>query len=516
MPSIRQRIAAWFNRRPIVQSVRLYSGAKHTRGTFGFGTSGNASADNELAGQLSILRARSRQLVRDNAYAKRARQVVVNNVVGAGVGLQGQVMTTRDEPAERVNDDIEWAFWHWSRADSCHTGGALHFGDLERAIMGEVFTAGEAFVRKHYRKFGQSRVPFALELIEAERVLDDTHAPMAGITGNVRMGVELDEFQRPVAYYFRRKHPGDRRWQGMAPDEIIRVPAAEILHLKITDRWPQTRGEPWMHTVVRKLDDIGEYSASEVQAARASSYYFGTIESAESNNPLATIDADGAVPQTMEIESGLIQQLMPGEKLNFHTPSRPNTAIDPFLRYMLREVAAGVGVSYESLSRDYSQSNYSSSRLALLDDRDCWKVLQQWWARSFREPLHREWLQQAVLARAIAAVPVDAYLADPQRYEAARWKFRGWSWVDPAKEQEAYAAAVRNGFMTVTDVIAQTAGGLDIEDVIATRQRELKMFEEAGIRVDTTVEEEPGPEPPAAPEKDDDEEPPARLFSFGR
>jgi lambda family phage portal protein len=332
------------------------------------------------------------------------------------------------------------------------------------------------------------------------------------------MGVEVDEFQRPVAYYLRRKHPGDRRWQGNMPDEIIRVPAAEIFHLKVGDRWPQTRGEPWLHNVLRKLDDLNEYTSAEVQAARASSYYFGTIESADSNNPLATIEADGAIPPTMEIESGMIQQLALGEKLNFHTPSRPNAALDAFVRHMLREMAAGLNVSYESLSRDYSQSNYSSSRLALLDDRDVWRTLQRWWIRSFREPLHREWLQAAVMSRAVTAIPLDAYMQDVERYSAVLFKPRGWSWVDPVKEVDAYVTAVRAGFITVTDVIAQTAGGLDIEDVIATRERELKMFKEHGIKVETTVEDPPkpqAPEPPPDDEDEDQEEPPARLFSLG-
>lgn len=491
-PTVLKRIADWFNRRPIVQQVRLYSGAKHTRGTIGFGSSGNTSADAELASQLGILRARSRQLMRDSAYAKRARTVIVNNVIGSGVGMQAQVMTTRDELNKRVNDDIEWRWLEWSRADQCHTGGTLHFSDLERAAMAEVVTAGEVLIRKHFRPFGNGRIPFALELIEAERLLDDTHAPFVGITnGNVRMGVEMDEFNRPVAYFLRRKHPGDRRWQGAQPDEIIRVPASEMFHLKVGDRWPQTRGEPWLHNTVRKLDDLNEYTSAEVQAARASSYYFGTIESADANNPLATIDADGATPATMEIESGLIQQLAPGETLKFHTPTRPNAALDAFVRHMLREMAAGLNVSYESLSRDYSQSNYSSSRLALLDDRDVWKTLQRWWIRSFREPLHREWLQQAVLSRQVESIPLDAFMADRERYSRVLFKPRGWSWVDPVKEVDAYVTAVRAGFITVTDVIAQTAGGLDIEDVIATRKRELEMFEEADIYVDTTVEEPP-------------------------
>jgi lambda family phage portal protein len=423
--------------------------------------------------------------------------VIVNNVIGSGVGMQGQVQTTRDGLAKRVNDDIEWAWLYWSRADACHTGGQLHFADLERAAMAEIVTAGEVLIRKHYRRFGSSKIPFALELIEAERLLDDTHAPIAGLNGNVRMGVELDEFQRPIAYYLRKKHPGDRRWQGNMPDEIIRVPAGEMFHLRLGDRWPQTRGEPWLHGVLRKLDDLDQYTQAEIQAARASAYYFGTIESTESNNPLATDLNDGSQPASMDIESGIIQQLAPGEKLNFHTPTRPNAALDAFVRHMLREMAAGLNVSYESLSRDYSQSNYSSSRLALLDDRDMWRTLQSWWVRSFREPLHREWMQAAVMSRAVTSIPVDAFAADTERYTAVLFKPRGWSWIDPTKEVEAYKEAVRAGFITVTDVIAQTGNGMDIEDVVATRRRELDLFKAADIDVDTTVEEpQEAPEPP--------------------
>jgi capsid protein len=125
------------------------------------------------------------------------------------------------------------------------------------------------------------------------------------------------------------------------------------------------------------------------------------------------------------------------------------------------------------------------------------------------------------------------------------FKPRGWSWVDPVKEVDAFVTAVQAGFTTVTDVIAQTAGGLDIEDVIATRTRELEMFEEADINVSTTVPDEPEPMPassaggggegkpaaaPKAPkakvppdegaspdgeEEDDETDPPSRVVSFG-
>jgi capsid protein len=123
-------------------------------------------------------------------------------------------------------------------------------------------------------------------------------------------------------------------------------------------------------------------------------------------------------------------------------------------------------------------------------------VLQQWWARSFRQRLHEQWLQAAVLSRSIVSIPVESYALDASRFADVRWKFRGWSWVDPTKEVGAYKEAVKAGFITVSKVIALTGGGDDIEDVIAERKRELAMFEEAEIDVDTTVEE---PVEPMAP-----------------
>jgi lambda family phage portal protein len=172
----------------------------------------------------------------------------------------------------------------------------------------------------------------------------------------------------------------------------------------------------------------------------------------------------------------------------------------------LREVAAGVGCSYESLSRDYSQSNYSSSRLALLDDRDLWRVLQQWWARSFRQPLYEQWLQAAVLAGAIRSVSIESYGLDPEKFHAVTWKFRGWSWVDPVKEVGAYKEAIRAGLTSASRVIAMTADGADIEDIIAERKRENELFEAAGIEVDTAPEEPQPAAPPAPAQKDDEEE----------
>ena len=493
--------------------MRIYQAARSSRLTSGWATS-TTSADSELSASLTALRNRSRALVRDAAYAKRAKVVVQNNVIGAGIGMQGQVMSSRDTLREDVNTAIEEAWRDWSCSEYCHTGGTLHFCDLERALMGQVFDAGEVFVRKHYRPFGGGEIPFALEMIEAERIADEfSYPPSAAAGAIIKMGIEVDRFGRPLAYWLRQRHPGELRVLPGEADKLERVPAEQILHLRLVDRWPQTRGEPWLHAVARKLNDMDGYSEAEIVAARGSANYLNTIETAEGEHPLAT-PVDPSNPggeQEVITEPGMTLRLAVGEKMNFNNPSRPNTALDPFMRYMLREVAAGTGVSYESLSRDYSQSNYSSSRLALLDDRDLWRMLQQWFLRNFRLPLHKEWLRSAVLARAVAPVRVEEYAVDPKKFEAVLFKPRGWSWIDPTKEVEAYKEAIKAGFTTVTDVIAQTGGGQDIEDVLQQRDRELKLMDDLDLEFDTSpsvyVEEEKAA-PAAAPEppKPDKEE----------
>lgn len=525
--SLRVRLAKWISgtppQAPRSNGRRMYAAARPGRNSSGFGGA-TTSADAELSVSLSRLRAASRQMVRDSAFAKRARQIVVNNVVGSGVGMQAQVKGTRRELLTNVNDSIEAAWCEWAMADSCHTGGAMHFHDLERAAMGQVFEAGEVFVRLHFQRFGNSQVPLALELVEAERVPDSIVEPGAlSADGEVRMGVEVDRFGRPIAYWVRERHPGDVRARVGSSERYERVPADQMFHLRIVNRWPQTRGEPWMHAVVRKVDDMNELTGAELQAVRASSYYFGTVTTPEGPAPGNGVAnaTDGDNKPVLDIEPLTIQQLAEGEEFQFHAPNRPNPSLDAFLRHMVREFAAGAEISYESLSRDYSQSNYSSSRLALLDDRDNWKTLQQWWVRSFRRPLHRLWLRQAVLARAVAQVPVEAYANDPERYSAVLFKPRGWSWIDPTKEVTAYKEAIKAGLTTLTDVIAQTADGRDIEDVIETRKRELQLLDEADIDVDTTVEEMQAPAPtpapaPQPPEEDDEPAQPARVVAFGR
>jgi lambda family phage portal protein len=463
---------------------RMYAGAAMNR-LNGEWPVLNTSADSEIITSLRVLRARSRELVRDNEYAKAAMRLIKNNVVGSGIGMQAQVKTASGKLLGSMNDAIEEAWEEWTDKDTCDPAGKLCFADMERLIMGSIPENGEVLVRKIRQPFGRGKIPYALELIEADRLVDQWSMARAENGNVIRMGVEQDRWGRAVAYWFYPTHPGDYQFQHFVESALVRVPAEEIFHLFVPERIGQTRGVPWMHATIKRLRHMSGYEEAEIVAARAAASIVGIIESEEDLVPDGLDDDDdagGREPPVLTMQPGTFQQLQPGEKFTGFNPSRPNTGLDPFMRYMLRAFATGVGVSYASVSSDYSQSNYSSSRLALLDERDCWRVLQGWLIRNFRMQVHRDWMEAAVLAGELS---IPDYYTRQKKYWAVRFKPRGWSWIDPTKEVAAYVQAVRAGFMTVSDVIGLTSEHSDAEDVFKQRREELDLMAEMNLVFDT-------------------------------
>lgn len=462
---------------------RMYAGAERNRLNSDWSVL-NTSADTEIITSLRVLRARSRQLCRDNEYAKAAIREIVNNVIGTGVGMQSQVKTAGGKLLTSVNDLIEEEFEEYTDKDTIDPAGKLCLADMERLIIASLVENGEVLVRKVRQPFGSGRTPYALELIEADRLIDQWSVARAENGNMIRMGVEQDKWGRPVAYWLYPHHPGDYQFSSFVASALIRVPADEIMHLYIPDRIGQTRGVPWFHATLKRLRDMQGYEEAEIVAARASASIVGIIESEEGLVPdeVGLDDGEHRAPPTLSMEPGTFQQLQPGEKFTGFNPSRPNANMDAFMRFMLRAFCTGVGVSYSGVSGDWTQGTYSSLRISMLKDRDLWRVLQGWFIRNFRKPVHRDWLQASVLA---GVLPFSDYYTKPRKYWAVRFKPRGWSWIDPTKEVEAYHKAVRAGFMTVSDVISTTSEHADAEDVFNERRAELDMMAERDLVFDT-------------------------------
>jgi lambda family phage portal protein len=251
---------------------RAYAAAQNNRLTSDW-ISQATSADSEIRGSIRMLRNRARQLVRDSDFAKAALRAVKNNVVGTGIKMQAQVRMQRGgRLAEEVNANIEEEFKRWGSAKRCHVGGKLSWYDIQRLCVTSMLESGEVFVRIVRQSFGNSKVPMALELIESD-LLDDDYNAIEKNGNEIRMGVEIDKWGRPVAYHFFDYHPGDYQFSyaQKAVKRRIRIPAEDVIHLYLIDRPGQTRGVSAFATAIMRLRNLSGYEESEIVAARASS-----------------------------------------------------------------------------------------------------------------------------------------------------------------------------------------------------------------------------------------------------
>lgn len=439
-----------------------------------------ASADSEIVTSLRALRSRSRDLFRNDDYIAGALDFIVDNVVGMGSKFQSQVKKRRGEGLDQeINDQIEMAWQKWCKADSCHTAGKLNFAEIEKLILRELIESGEIFIRLIRQPFGDSLIPFALELIEADQLYDNDFS--GSYQGNqIRMGVELDQWLRPVAYHIYEHHPGDYQFsRGQAGGKTYRVPADDVIHLFISKRVGQTRGVPFLHASLLRTRHLSKYEEAELIKARMQALISAFIQSPEPD--AMGLEDEDTGRRFQSWEPGDIIPLAPGEQFVGFDPTSPNPNYDPFIRTQNRGISAGLGLSYESYTNDFTNTSYSSARTSRLKEQDRFKNLQGYLLHHFHEILYPQWLDMAVLS---GSIDLSNYYLDPNHYCCPKFFLRGWHSIDPYKEAQANLIEVQAGFNTITGVLAEN--GRDLEEILKQRRRELDLFEQYGIQTSTT------------------------------
>jgi lambda family phage portal protein len=461
---------------------RGYDAATSSRLTSNWSVS-NSSADAALKGAIAPLRYKSRDLVRNSPFARQAVRAIESNTIGAqGIKLQAQVRQQRGKRLDtKINNQIEQAWSNWKRYDSCHTAGRLCFTDIEKIIVRSLVTDGEIFVRFVRKPFGRSKIPFALELLEADQ-LDSEYTGRSSKKKNIwRMGIEQDSFGRAQNYAFLKKHPGDTPFgTPVGQREHMIVPASEICHIFVSNRPSQSRGEPWLSSSILSLHHLAGFQEASVIRARAASSLMGFITS-----PEGELDQGGEVydnERVSQFEPGKFSYLQAGESVTVPDFDSPNSEFPEFMSAMLRSVASGCGISYESVSKDFSKTNYSSSRLSLLEDRNHYRSLQNYLIENFHSRVFDAWLEMATLSGALV---LPSYDTEPERYRKVRWIPRGWDWVDPQKEIIAAKEAIKAGLKTQAQIVSENGG--DLEELLPARKAEVDAAAQLNLVFDTDM-----------------------------
>jgi lambda family phage portal protein len=311
----------------------------------------------------------------------------------------------------------------------------------------------------------------------------------------IRLGVELDADDAPVAYHFCE--PKSFAYNGSYPQggNHVVVPAKDIIHIFPKDRIGQTRGWPLIVPIMEALKNLNEYEKSEMTAARIGSNQVGFLETPTGAEYDGSTNDDGT--KSMDLEAGEIRELPAGQKFTSWDPKHPTDAFSEFVRSMKLSMAAGVSVSYPTFTGDLTGVNFSSIRAGLLEDREEWKSWQTLFIEGFAEPVFAAWLEASLTNQSIT-LPLSKF----DKFNSPEFIGRRWAWVDPLKDANANKILIEERLTTRTRLAKEL--GLDYEELLEEIKTEQETEKEIGISPTTSENTNPTEYNPK--DEEDDEE----------
>jgi lambda family phage portal protein len=432
-----------------------YDGAKTGRRTAGWTTTGT-SANAETHAALASLRDRSRDLIRNNPLAGNAQEKWTASVVGAGIVCQWENATLQ----------AKWDQW----IKKCSADGLPGFEAIQSQVCDAEFESGEVLVRARMRRRSDGVwPPIQLQVLEPDYLDLSRSGVVDG--GYIIQGVEFNGVGKRVAYWLFEQHPGDNSVTGLrgsVSSMSKRVPASEITHVGRPKRPGQVRVAPRLAPATLPAKDTADWEEAEIVRKRTEACIAAAVTSPEGDEFQFTtevVDANGNPVSTFE--PGMMLKLKPGEEITFNTPGHAG-GYDEYKVSRQREFAAGVQMPFELLTGNYSNSNYSSSRMGAVAFKRSVEAHQWiWFIPQFCEWAAQKFLEY--LAMFDGPVPDMAHTWSPPAFEL----------LDRLSESKADQVDLQIGKKSWPQVVAGSGNNPDQQ--IAEIEKYAERLGEAGI-----------------------------------
>lgn len=421
--------------------VRNYEAAAVGRRTSHWHRAGG-DANTSIRGALAYIRNTSRHLVRNNGYAESALGTIADHMVGTGI---------TPKPRNR-NRNAREVWREWSGV-SCDADGVNDWAGIQGLAARTIAESGEVLLRKRWRRMSDGfPIPLQIQVLEPD-YLDTTKDRELPNGGRIVQGVEFDALGRRVAYWLYREHPGAALRSSLAGWQSTRVPASDVLHVFKSTRAGQARAVSWFAPVLLTMQDLGEYSDAALMKAKIAACLAVLVsDSAGDETPLGTSPA--GEPMVDTLEPGMITRIGAGQSVEVVQP--PNTTdFAPFQAVQLRQIATGLGITYEDLTGDYTGMPYSAARMSRLRH---WARVEGW---RWRMLIPR--LCDPVWAWVMEAAIVAGRLT-PADVGPAEWTAPPLPMLDADKEVSGIVRRIRAGLISWDEAVREL--GFDPDELM--------------------------------------------------
>jgi len=427
-----------------------------------------ADADAALLPSLDALRRQSRDLDRNDSIARGATENLVSNVVGEGLRPQSKL----DHELLGIGEDEARSFERMAEklyllhAESIYSDFTLKspMSINQALVLRAVLLDGDCLVIRRFKQMPGAILGTAIQVIEGSRLRN----PDFGFSDrDIRDGVELDADGRSVAYHVA----SNEGYPNLRP-KTIRVPRFDkegtviACHLYLNRLPGQTRGEPYLAPIIEKLKQISRYTEAEIAAAVLSAFFsvFVTSEGAspfgnKSSAHLAQKGEPNRERVTQKFASGMMVDLLPGEKIESLTPGRPNLNYEAFVQAVLKLSGMGIGIPYEVLLGHF-QSSYTAARAAILKAWRTYRVKRAWLVPSFCQ-MSYEWFATEAIMRGYLSAPGFEDPLKRRVYLSAEWIGSVMESIDELKDAKADSERINNGTASRRSVVE--GFGMDYE-----------------------------------------------------
>jgi lambda family phage portal protein len=417
------------------------------------------------------LRQRARELRRNNAYAHRALQVITTNVVGSGIK---PVFKIKNKAMKEFFDSA-WDQWA-ERSKECDFDGFHNIQGLQSQIMDATVESGECFVLRK-RQPRSSGVPLRLQVLEADFLDTSFNQDLSG-GGKIRQGIEFNQRGEKVAYHFFKSHPGEKAQVGYQNRvEKVRITAEKVAHVFDKKRPGQIRGVTFLHPVMIRLRDLDIFQDASLRKQQISACFSAFIYNSTGDTLENTYSNKSEWELLEKLDSGTIETLPPGFDIKFADPPSSDNYPD-FVKTELMSIASGLGITYEALTQDYGNVNFSSARMGFLEfQRNIKRWQNEIVINQFLEVIF-EWFVDALQF----APGASRFNISPDKVQVS-WTTPAREMIDPAKEVPAARDAVKAGFKSISEVIRSQ--GYNPDEVFQERSEEIEKLKALGISTDS-------------------------------
>jgi len=416
-------------------------------------------AQGALRGAREPLAFIARDMLRNNARVGRANNLFAGYTVGSGIR---PVVVMKNGAGDAVKSWIEGLIEDHLLTTAFDADGHSTLFGHQVLAMKTIPTSGEVLLRRrHRRKTDGLPLPFQVQCLETDYIAAGVNTLPRGGASRIEDGVEYGPTGLPVAFHLYREHPGSLYGGG----DIRRVTADNISHAFMVDRPGQRRGVSWYSAVMPELMDIHKFMQGTLKRQEVAAMFAGILKKGGDD------DASGE-DLLGDLEAGSILELEGNDELEFNDPPSALSA-EPVVRLIDRTLAAGLMLTYEGFTGDYSNVNYTSGRMGRMD----------------QDPVQRFWQEELVIAKQMARVSVwfkeAVYFQtgiEPDDYKL-RWTAPRRPVVDPTKDWPALIKKIRGGLASRQSVIREA--GEDPDRVLQEWQADAKSADDNGLVFDS-------------------------------